>query len=401
VLHHLPQGGRVDIPFEVDVSSVRHGLGRPNAFRVFGFTRTSLLLLVFLQAVFVSSCGWFAPKRLTESERRQIAGHFKEVIEHTGGFEVWIKTPPYAPFPPSRAEVATEALAVSGAFDAVLSAVKQAAGKEGLEVKTRMTRAKGGRLADIRLAKGRYPAGRWRLREVGQLRRAAVVIDDLGQDLEAVHKLLALPYPLTFSVLPHLRYSAATAVDAHNAGREVMLHLPMEPATPARPGKGEIKVGMGRNEVRRILRADLSFVPHAAGVNNHMGSLATTDPKLMAAVMDALAEHQLYFVDSRTTAGSVALDVARRRGLPAFYRSVFLDDIETVHYTLGQLREFRRVIEEQGAALAIGHPYPTTLAALARFIPELEKDDIQLVPASQLVRLPEVARLTPRRATGR
>jgi len=111
--------------------------------------------------------------------------------------------------------------------------------------------------------------------------------------------------------------------------------------------------------------------------------------------MRILAERQLYFIDSRTTADSVALAAARRQGLPAFYRAVFLDDTETVPYTLGQLREFRRVVEEQGVALAIGHPHLTTIEALARFLPELERDDIELVEASELVRLPEVARLHP------
>jgi polysaccharide deacetylase 2 family uncharacterized protein YibQ len=91
----------------------------------------------------------------------------------------------------------------------------------------------------------------------------------------------------------------------------------------------------------------------------------------------------------------VALQAARQQGLPSFYRSVFLDDTETVPYTLGQLRQLRRVLEEQGTALAIGHPYPTTIAALAEFLPQLESDDVQLAPASRLMRLPEVAHLKP------
>jgi hypothetical protein len=148
-------------------------------------------------------------------------------------------------------------------------------------------------------------------------------------------------------------------------------------------------------EIERILQSDLASVPQAVGVNNHMGSRATADPHLMAAVMRSLAGHHLYFVDSRTTAASVALEAARQQGLPAFYRSVFLDDTETVPYTLGQLRQFRRVLENQGAALAIGHPYPTTIAALAKFLPEFEMDDVELAPASRLLRLPEVARLKP------
>lgn len=111
--------------------------------------------------------------------------------------------------------------------------------------------------------------------------------------------------------------------------------------------------------------------------------------------MGVLAEQRVYFVDSRTTPNTVALDVAREVGIPAFYRSVFLDDTETTAYTLEQLRELARVVRRQGVALAIGHPYPTTVAALRQFLPELEREDIELVPASQLVRLPEVARLSP------
>jgi hypothetical protein len=148
-------------------------------------------------------------------------------------------------------------------------------------------------------------------------------------------------------------------------------------------------------EVEQILQSDLASVPQAVGVNNHMGSRATADPRLMAAVMRSLAGHHLYFVDSRTTARSVALEAARQQGLPAFYRSVFLDDTSSVPYTLGQLRQFRRVLQDQGAALAIGHPYPTTIAALAKFLPQLERDDVELAPASRLLQLPEVARLNP------
>jgi polysaccharide deacetylase 2 family uncharacterized protein YibQ len=152
---------------------------------------------------------------------------------------------------------------------------------------------------------------------------------------------------------------------------------------------------MANGEVAKIIQGDLKTVPFAEGVNNHMGSRATANAALMAAVMEELAARSLYFVDSRTTAETRALAMARRRGVPAFYRSVFLDDTETVAYTLGQLRSFRRVIKERGVALAIGHPHPTTIEALKKILPEFERDDIQLIPASQLVRLPEAIHLEP------
>jgi hypothetical protein len=255
----------------------------------------------------------------------------------------------------------------------------------------------GWRVADIRLSRYGKQVSRWKLREVHRILHAAIIIDDLGENVETVRQLLALPYSLTFSVLPHLRDSAQTAEEIRRAGHEVMLHLPMEPepGSHASPGEGEIRIGMTSFEVEQILQSDLASVPHAVGVNNHMGSRATADPRLMTALMRSLAGLHLYFVDSRTTPASVALDAARQQGLPSFYRSVFLDDTKTMPYTLGQLRQFRHVLEEQGTALAIGHPYPTTIAALAKFLPQLESDEVQLAPASRLMRLPEVAHLKP------
>jgi len=351
---------------------------------------------VLLTAIVLLVRRHFAPPSLGETDRRQIALRIRSSIEQVAGRQAWVKEPPYALFPPRRADAAAEVVVSSAAFPEVLSTVERQAQKDGLEARATVRRAQGRwRLADIRLARGRQSAGRWLVREVAQLRHAAIIIDDLGQDLAAADKLLALPYPVTFSVLPHLAHSAITAEQAHQGGREVMLHLPMEPDSSARPGAGEIRVGMREPEVGRIIDQDLGSVPHAVGVNNHMGSRATTDAALMGEVIRALADRRLFFVDSRTTAKSVALDVARREGLPAFFRSVFLDDVETVPYTLGQLREFRAVVEEQGVALAIGHPYPSTIQALGQFLPEFERRDIQLVPASQLLSLPEVSHLHP------
>ena len=177
-----------------------------------------------------------------------------------------------------------------------------------------------------------------------------------------------------------------------------MLHLPMEalPNVKGSGGENTLREGMPGIEVERIIASGLDSVPYASGVNNHMGSRATTSASLMSEVMRTLASRRLYFIDSRTSASSVALRAAHEAGLPAFYRSVFLDDTENVEYTLGELQRLCGVVREQGVGLAIGHPHPTTLAALGRFLPELDRDDIELVPPSKIVRLPEVARLSPR-----
>ena len=359
--------------------------------------RGSLLLLSLLLVLATSVCHWFRPQPLSESERRELADRFKDVIASTGGSQVWIKRPASSHHE-QRPDTSLHVLATSSAYRAVLAALEHESAQEELELREAEGNGGGGLHAiDLNVTRRGQRICRIHLREVPRLLRAAIVIDDLGQDLEAARKLLTLPYPLTFSVLPHLRYSQSTAEEVHRAGREVMLHLPMEaePGAHPLPGEGTIRTGMSNAEVHGVVQNDLASVPFAAGVNNHMGSLATRNRPLMADVMKVLAERQLYFIDSRTTANTVALEAARRQGLPAFYRAVFLDDTETLPYTLGQLREFRRFVEERGAGLAIGHPHATTLEALVRFLPELEQADIELVEASELVRLPEVARLHP------
>ena len=360
--------------------------------------QASTLRLAFLLALAICTGGCkravFAPLR--EEDQRELARKIENALEAAGRSQVWIKSP--VGLASGKPETPVEARVGAEVYSTVMAALQHEAEKNHLECAINESRTKGGwRVADIRLLRSGKQVSRWKLREVRRILHAAIIIDDLGGNLEAARQLLALPYSLTLSVLPHLRDSVETAEEARRAGHEVMLHLPMEPeaGSQASPGKGEIRIGMTSFEVEQILQSDLASVPHAAGVNNHMGSRATADPRLMTAVMRSLAGRHLYFVDSRTTAASVALEAARQQGLPAFYRSVFLDDTETVRYTLGQLRRFRRVLEEQGTALAIGHPYPTTIAALAKFLPQLESDEVQLAPASRLVRLPEVARLKP------
>jgi uncharacterized protein len=244
------------------------------------------------------------------------------------------------------------------------------------------------RASQVELAFQGVPLFQFQVREIPRMMRVAIIVDDLGQNLAAAQALNRMRSAITFSVMPHLRYSRQTANAAHRAGEEVILHLPMQPIRDSAPdiSRDELRVGMGSTEVSEIVNNDLSTVPFVTGVNNHMGSRATTDASLMKDLMRILAARHLYFIDSRTTPHSVALSVARQSRVRAFYRSVFLDDTRSVHYTLGQLQELCRIAEKTGSALAIGHPYPTTIEALAQFLPKLERQGIQLVPASRLVR---------------
>ncbi len=217
----------------------------------------------------------------------------------------------------------------------------------------------------------------------------AVIIDDLGYDRAAADAVLALRFPLTVAVLPNHPLSAGIAEEAHRRGDQVMLHLPME-AESGHGEKGapvevvELRPGMDAGEVDAIVGKMLATVPYAAGVNNHQGSLATTNAALMDGVMRALAARHLFFIDSRTTAATVAYDTAERDGVRAAWRKVFLDDVATRPAVLKQLQLAVRDARKQGWAIAIGHPHPATIAALADYLPHLEALGIRLVLASDV-----------------
>lgn len=219
----------------------------------------------------------------------------------------------------------------------------------------------------------------------------AIILDDLGHDRASADSVLALPFPVTISVLPHLPLSSEVAEEAYRRGDQVMLHLPMESLSEGEPSEGtvpesvELHVGMNQSQIASAVNSMLDTVPHAAGVNNHQGSRATSDPALMQALMPVLREHGLFFIDSRTTAATVAFDTAEAAGVRAASRKVFLDDNPTRDAVLAQLDLAARDALRDGSAIAIGHPHPATIAALADGVPALESRGIRLVFASDLV----------------
>lgn len=216
--------------------------------------------------------------------------------------------------------------------------------------------------------------------------RLAIIIDDMGNDRVEDDAVIGLPYRLTVSVLPHLPLSSEIADAAARRGDEVMLHLPMQPDSETTPTETvELRPGMPAKKVRAVLTGMLETVPHVSGVNNHEGSRATADPQLMDALMPALRERGLFFIDSRTTVSTVAYDTARRYGVRAASRKVFLDDSLEKKAIQEQIDLAMKDADRDGQAIAIGHPHPETIATLREMLPRVKAHGIQLVFASDLV----------------
>jgi polysaccharide deacetylase 2 family uncharacterized protein YibQ len=214
----------------------------------------------------------------------------------------------------------------------------------------------------------------------------AIVIDDLGNDRAQADSLFRLPYPLTISVLPHEANSGEIAEEAHRRGYQVMLHLPMASNAGDKDEAVELYPGMASPAVERTFAAMLETVPFAAGVNNHEGSLGTADQKLMDELMPLLHQRNLFFIDSRTTAATVAETAAHAAGVAAARRNVFLDDEHSVTAIRKQFELAIRDAREKGSALAIGHPHAETLEVLNEVLPEADRKGVRLVFASELAR---------------
>lgn len=222
---------------------------------------------------------------------------------------------------------------------------------------------------------------------VGGAGALAIVLDDLGPSGPATRRAIALPAPLTLAFLPYAELTGMLAREARAAGHEVFVHLPMEPVGSEDPGPMALLAGLPEEELRRRLLWAIGRVPGAAGVNNHMGSRLTADVRAMTLVVRELDRLGLPFVDSMTTGASVAASLALASGLPTTARDVFLDNDPTPAAIRARIEQAERLARRSGSALAIGHPYPTTLQVLADWLPRARERGLRLVTATQLIEL--------------
>lgn len=215
--------------------------------------------------------------------------------------------------------------------------------------------------------------------------RLAIIIDDIGYNLALGKRTADLQGDFTLAVLPFTPHGIELAQRAHERGKEIMLHAPMSNRHNYPLGRGGLLSGMQRAEFLTVLSQNLANIPHIQGVNNHMGSQLTEQAEPMRWLMEELKLRGLYFVDSRTSAQTQALMMAEKIHLPSRKRDVFLDDERTRSNIKYQLLRALKLAQQQGSAIAIGHPYPETLAELEQLQPLLNQYQVQLVKISQLL----------------
>lgn len=215
----------------------------------------------------------------------------------------------------------------------------------------------------------------------------SIIMDDLGYNLQAGERVLELQQPVTLSILPGRPHSKQLAQLAATQGREVMVHLPMQPVAHMALGTGGLTAKMKREEFMRSVEQSIESVPYARGLNNHMGSLLTTDTSHMNWLMEAIKSQRdnFFFVDSKTSEKSIAWKIAQDHSIPNLSRDVFLDSQRSETRIREQLRALVRIAKRKGYAVAIAHPYEETLNVLAEELPQLSRSGIRFVSINTLV----------------
>ncbi len=221
----------------------------------------------------------------------------------------------------------------------------------------------------------------------GALPKLALIIDDIGFN-RRYEEIIKINIPLTLAIIPFTRYSRNAALNGETAGMGIMLHLPMEPQgyPKSDPGKGALLTTMNRETIRKLTSEAIAAVPEVGGINNHMGSRFTEYSEGMKVVLKEIKKRGLFFIDSKTSANSTGFSIARTMKIKTAERAVFLDNIQTEDAIKKQLMEAIQEAKKNGEAIAIGHPYPSTINVIKNVAPLIEKEGVELVLASQIAK---------------
>jgi polysaccharide deacetylase 2 family uncharacterized protein YibQ len=214
----------------------------------------------------------------------------------------------------------------------------------------------------------------------------SIIIDDLGYLKKRDTRAIQLPGSITYAFLPHTPHAKELAILAHKMGKEVMLHQPMESQVNTQLGPGGLMLNMTHDQFAAQLKSNLDAIPYVVGINNHMGSLLTQHPGHMRWLMQEVRnQNNLYLVDSYTTKTSILQKIAAENWIPNLRRDVFLDSDRDPAKIRMHFRRLLKIARKTGIALAIGHPYPETMAVLEEELPKLSSMGIQLIPVSKLL----------------
>ena len=252
------------------------------------------------------------------------------------------------------------------AFDTVVAALKKD-GKKAVSEKDK----------EFRKKRGRHPS-----RVEGRL---AVVIDDCGSDMDVLAAYNAVPVDLTYAVMPFKAHTIDSAESGYNAGRKIIVHLPMEPLNVPSSEEIFLSSDMGDSKITATTNELIDQVPYAVGINNHQGSKATADGRLMKDVMSVLKKRGLVFLDSRTSTESVGAQTAAAMGVPTTRNNLFLDNDPSVPAVKERLRQAARIAKKNGSAVAIGHCKAGTMRALRDMAAEMIDDGIDFVFVTDLM----------------
>ncbi|MDR9616957.1 divergent polysaccharide deacetylase family protein [Providencia rettgeri] len=214
--------------------------------------------------------------------------------------------------------------------------------------------------------------------------KLAIVIDDFGYRVKEDNQILALPAAVTIAILPSSPHGREMAEKAHQQGRDILIHMPMKPLSNQPLEKDTLSPSMSAEDIDQLIKNAIKRVPYAKGMNNHMGSEMTSSLPGMRNVMHSLSQSNLFFLDSVTIGNTQVKNAAKEYGVPTLRRHIFIDNHQSEEETRGQLNKAVAYARKHGSAVAIGHPHPSTVRALQKYLPQLPAD-IELVAVSSLL----------------
>ena len=201
----------------------------------------------------------------------------------------------------------------------------------------------------------------WLLRK-----KLSIVIDDMGYNRQLALKFASLNLPLAYSFLPDATFSTVLSNQLYNKGYTVMIHMPSQPIDYPKddPGKNAIYTNTSKKRTQFLLNRAYRKVPHATGLNNHMGSAILLDKQHLDYIMEFLRNNHLFFVDSATIQHSLGCHEADKFRVLCAKREVFLDNKKNVNYIKHQINIAINMLNKRNEVLAIGHCNYATYEAI-------------------------------------